>query len=373
MTDNKIIKVLHVVWSVDVGGIREVVLNLCTQQLRNPSLKIGLVIGKKTEDPLHQVMAGNLDVFYAGLKNGRTYNASKLDYLKELMSGYDIIHFHTYNPLIAEAAIRSKKKIVYTVHGNFGFYRKKALPEYLIFFLQRRFLNKRVSYITFNSNFTASVAQKRFGLRKIQKHIIYNGIPVTELKEEPQVSRVKCSLPATPFITGAVCRFVEFKRLDRLITCFARFAENKDTLLVLVGDGPLRHELEKQCEHLDITNKVIFTGFKKKVTEYQNAFDLCVMPSSKEPFGLVAVEFLAQKKPVLVYKDGGGLTEIISGISQQDVVEDDETMTGRMNFYFNNLGHEPAENKEARLHHALKFDIKKMEESFFNLYMQAIE
>ena len=81
---------------------------------------------------------------------------------------------------------------------------------------------------------------------------------------------------------------------------------------------------------------MFFTGFKSNVFDYQSAFDICVFPSQNEPFGLVAVEAYSAHKPVLVFEDGGGLTEIVSRCDSEDIIKDEEDMAIRMQYYYNN-------------------------------------
>ncbi len=365
MQDKKI-NVLHVIWSLHFGGIREMVLNLCREQLKNEALKVSILSGKMPGNENEIFNIDGLEFFFSDLKSGYDLSNSKYRKTKQLMSGFDIIHIHSYNPLLAKAAVKSRKKIIYSEHGNFGFYRKKRAAEIISFLMQKHFLNRKVDFITFNSNFTNAVANQRFGLKHVNKKTIYNGVVVHKFDEKMQESRIKCNLPVDSFIIGMTCRFVEFKRLDRLITCFAQFCNNKNALLVLVGDGPLKPRLEQQCLNLKISEKVFFTGYKKKVTPYQNAFNLCVMPSAKEPFGLVAVELLSLGKPVIVYEDSGGLAEIISGISKEDIVSNNDELISRLEYYYQNKN-TTEQHSEARKNHAQQFDIRFTEDQFFEI------
>ncbi|NOV00121.1 1,4-alpha-glucan branching protein domain-containing protein [Paenibacillus planticolens] len=80
--------------------------------------------------------------------------------------------------------------------------------------------------------------------------------------------------------------------------------------LVIAGSGPMEAELRTQAAHLG--DRVLFTGFiddNYRVQLYQSA-DVCVIPSLYEPFGIVALEAMAYRKPI-VLSDTGGLAEII--------------------------------------------------------------
>lgn len=83
--------------------------------------------------------------------------------------------------------------------------------------------------------------------------------------------------------------------------------------LVAAGAGPMRETLERRASELGLGDRVSFWGFVDdavKKSLYALA-DVCVFPSLYEPFGIVALEAMAARKP-LVVSDAGGLAEIIS-------------------------------------------------------------
>ncbi|MEM7348884.1 MAG: glycosyltransferase, partial [Chloroflexota bacterium] len=88
--------------------------------------------------------------------------------------------------------------------------------------------------------------------------------------------------------------------------------QDNDIRLLIVGDGPLRPTLERQVEHLNLVNKVIFTGFIPEADKpaYYNLADVVVCPSFLEGFGLTAAEAMSCGIPV-VASDAGSLREVV--------------------------------------------------------------
>lgn len=366
MTPDQKIKVCHFIWSLDIGGIREVVLNLVKAQLNNPLITSCLLVGK-TAKTFNTNLLTDIPHFECRLRSGFDLSMKKFFFIRSAMKHADLIHIHTFNPLVALAAVCSRKKIVYTIHGNFSFFRKKSFSEKLNSMLLKAFINRVPDIVTYNSDFTGEVAVRRFGLIKTRHQKIYNGIPLNLIEISMEKAREQLQLPQDAFIIGMVCRFVEFKKLDRLIRAFADFQHGKKTLLVLVGDGPLRTALEDQARESGVKDKVIFTGYKNNPGLYQEAADLCVMPSAMEPFGLVAIEFMSYGKTVIVYSDGGGVVEIVKKSNPDDIVEDNTMLCNRLTYYYNHrqaLFSQAAKQKKL----AAQFDIKIMEQEFFETY-----
>jgi glycosyltransferase involved in cell wall biosynthesis len=360
------ISVVHVIWSANFGGIETLVFDLCAAQKKNPHLKVELLVGKKEGAGLKKLFERDTLVHFAGLKNGLDFSFSKYKKLKKFFSQFDIIHIHSFNFLVAQAAVHSGKKIVFTEHGNFGFGRKKRISDSVNYFLLKRFLRRKVDFISFNSVFTMETAHERYGLEQVNCEVIYNGIDFSNDRAVATPDELKQKLNGR-FVVGTSSRFAGFKRIDRLIRAFAEFQKDKDTILLLVGDGILRKDLEQLVWQLNIRDKTIFTGYRNEVRQLQQLMDVCVFPSENEPFGLVSIEAMSLGKPVLVFRDGGGIAELILQVSEKDVVQDTEALVERMNFYFRNR-EEIETGAYNRIQFAKSFDIKLMEEKFFEVY-----
>lgn len=106
----------------------------------------------------------------------------------------------------------------------------------------------------------------------------------------------------------------EYKKgIDVLIQAFARFNSSKAGLeLWLVGEGPIRGELEQLVRDLDLETRVKFLGSRNRaeIWKLMHQCTLFVLPSRAEPFGIVLLEALACRKPIIATAVGG-IPEII--------------------------------------------------------------
>ena len=93
------------------------------------------------------------------------------------------------------------------------------------------------------------------------------------------------------FCIGHVGRFTEQKNQGFLLEIFYEFLKRRpESVLLLVGDGPLHDELTKKVEELSLTDKVIFAGVHKHSERYYQAMDCFLLPSLYEGLPVVGIE-----------------------------------------------------------------------------------
>lgn len=106
----------------------------------------------------------------------------------------------------------------------------------------------------------------------------------------------------------AVARLVPRKNLTRVVEAFSRLAEQfPDWQLQIVGDGPLRPQLEQQARTLGIAERVDFAGEQEDVYPFYAAADLFVIPSLFEGFPLTMCEAMAHGLPAVGFAACGGV------------------------------------------------------------------
>lgn len=102
------------------------------------------------------------------------------------------------------------------------------------------------------------------------------------------------------FVIGTVGRFVWQKNHEFLLKVFKKTNELlPQTKLVLVGEGPLKNELELLANELGISNSVKFIKNSEKIEDMYQMFDYFVFPSNYEGLGIVAIESQIMGLPTL--------------------------------------------------------------------------
>lgn len=85
------------------------------------------------------------------------------------------------------------------------------------------------------------------------------------------------------------------------------------TKLFIVGDGPLKQELENYTKELKLTDKIIFTGFlgNKEKEKYILDSSIFILPSYTESFGLVLIEAMSYGLPCIAFDSSDGARELL--------------------------------------------------------------
>ena len=138
------------------------------------------------------------------------------------------------------------------------------------------------------------------GLRKYE--FIPNGIDVEKFRFNNEVrNQIRKDLDIEDkLVIGNVGRLCYQKNQEYLLEVFAKLqTQRPDSVLLLVGEGELKAELQQKAEKLGISDRVIFYGVTDKVEELLCAMDIFAFPSRFEGLGIVVVEAQAAGLPVV--------------------------------------------------------------------------
>jgi glycosyltransferase involved in cell wall biosynthesis len=123
-------------------------------------------------------------------------------------------------------------------------------------------------------------------------------------------------------------RFVGAKRIDRFLDVAARVAREHPLQAVLVGDGPLMEEVQATARQLGLDAE--FTGYRMDLQDIVRGFDVEIIPSDTEYFGLAVIEAIQAGHPTFVFADGGGCSEIFDERTGWFICADVEEMAAKI-------------------------------------------
>lgn len=220
---------------------------------------------------------------------------------------FDLIHAHDWMNVSSAIEIRKKLNIpfIYTMHSSeVDRSGGVVIKGSRVLQIERSGLTESDAVITVSRHMRDSLVEL-FKLGSLGKRInvIYNGINLPSSKHRKP--------PAVKLGKGAVLfvgRLTEQKGVECLLLAAKKIIEKlPDENFYVVGKGHLKESLEKFAYLLGIEKNVTFFGFvpDENLGDYYDACKLVVVPSLYEPFGVVPLEAMSHKKPLIVSRDAG--------------------------------------------------------------------
>jgi glycosyltransferase involved in cell wall biosynthesis len=199
-------------------------------------------------------------------------------------------------------------KLVVSVHGADLFPNGEPLPAYP--WTLKRLLQVADAVVAPSHSFLQDCVAT-FPVVARNGLAIHNGIDLEEFPEATDRRDIRPAGGEEYLLCIAAHRTK--KAIDVLLRAFVAIRRHHPAIrLRLVGDGPMRRALEQLARDLSIAHKVDFLGARGRA-EVAKELEGCavfVLPSRAEPFGIVVVEALVRRRPV-VASAAGGIPEII--------------------------------------------------------------
>ena len=264
------------------------------------------------------------------------------------------------------------------------------LPTAIVFYRQmqsgiskRDWFHNRI-YSQLDAVITSTEAMKREMLATTvidadRVHVVPYGVRSNIIKPLPDSLGVKSQfgIPDDAFVVGCIGRFDPQKDQSTLIEAFAAAKLPPNSILVLAGDptpgyAGYAEELGRKVTELGIASRVIFLPFTQHVSRLFPCFDIFVMPSRSETFGLVVIEAMASGIPVIA-TEAGGVPEIIengrTGLLFQP--GDKEALSGHLEQLAASQNLREQYSTQGRQTALERFDYKRQSEKFFDVCREA--
>lgn len=259
---------------------------------------------------------------------------------------FDIIHVHDWlsYPAGIKAKKVSKKPLVAHVHALEYDRCHEAGVNRRIVEIEKAGLEAADKVITV-SKLTKERVMKYYGISSEKIEVVHNGIALGEsLSGQENLESLKKGGKKLVLFTG---RITYQKGVDYLVTAAKKALQiDPKIVFMIVGSGDMLNQIIAQTASLGISDHFYFPGFLrgKELASVYAAADLYVMPSVSEPFGLVALEALAAKVPVILSKQSGA-GEVLNHALKVDFWDTDELANKIASvLHYNSLRHSMIKN-----------------------------
>ncbi|MEK7118589.1 MAG: glycosyltransferase family 4 protein, partial [Patescibacteria group bacterium] len=238
---------------------------------------------------------------------------------------FDVIHAHDWLSFRAgmEAKRISGKPLIVHVHAT-EFDRTGGHPNQYIYDEERRGLHAADCIIAVSQH-TKNVIVEHYGIPYEKVVVVHNGIDAEEHHRAlpPALAHIRATGKKIVLFVG---RITIQKGPDYFIKVAKRVLEfDPNILFVVGGSGDMERQIIRMAADLGLADNVVFAGFVRgeELMRLYRAADLFVMPSVSEPFGLTALEALANGTPILVSKQSG-VSEVLTHALKSDFWDIDD-------------------------------------------------
>lgn len=374
MDSDKKIRVAQVIGITMNGGVEMVAMNYYSHIDRS-KVEFDFLVeseSKITNKETVENLGGHI-VIIPSYKKPFKYMRSLKRIFKE--NKYDIVHsnMNTLSFFTLRAAKKAGIKIR-IAHSHSTSNPKEKLKNIL------KNLLRPLSRVYATEYFACSELAGRylFGDKTFDKGkvtVINNGIDINKFKynEEYNIQlRKELNIDPNTKVIGHVGRFVLQKNHSYLIDIFNEMHKlDSNTKLLLIGDGPLKEEIESKVHNLGLDDNVIFAGTKQDIYKYYSVMNLFIFPSLYEGLGLTGVEAQVSGLYCLVSRNITHELKTTSNIEFLDIKYSPEVWASRAIEVLNNstidrnVAYKPIEGT--------KFDIDNEANKLVGYYQEMME
>jgi len=299
------IKVLYISMGTSFGGIEQLsiqILKNINKDIRIDLLSPNSIPYKNYEKEINKY---NSKVYSFNLK--RKSLREKILYMNRLNkflkdNKYDIVHINSTVFLFSFSTSyickKNKVKVITHAHNNFPISKIKKIFINIL----KPFHEKLVDIKLSCSKQAANLLYRN----NDNVIIIHDGINIDDYKfnsKDRELYRKKLNI-SNKTVYGHTGRFETQKNHELLIDIFYKIQEKeKNSVLLLIGTGSLEDRIKEKVNKLNISDKVLFLGYRQDVNRLLNCMDKFIFPSIYEGLGISIIESQTNGLPTIVSKE----------------------------------------------------------------------
>lgn len=305
-TGTPIRRVMLILQSAAVGGMETHCIDLAAEYVSRGIVVKAIVPEWPQFDQLEErfrragALVGRLDT---DAREGRSAQLRRWLNLVKMQRSFDpdVVHLHTPGAtgglaVLITTRLASRARLVVTEHDVPG--HRTARKD----LVARLSMNRLAHAIVAVSRRNAGLRTQRLGSAPRQFAAVLNGVPVPSISPEErhanrQRVRDQLGIDADRVVIGSLVRLAEGKGLHDLLRAFASVVKQFECELLLVGDGPLRGELEQLAVELHMAGRVHFAGHHAAPAAFLDAMDAFVLAVPVGSMSIALLEAMGRGVP----------------------------------------------------------------------------
>jgi len=251
--------------------------------------------------------------------------------LKKEGCNYDVVCVHDWLSSIAGIIVKNETKVPMAFHVHSTEWgRSGGQGSEVVSHLEWETAQRADRIITVSHAMQEDLT--RHGWSKSKVSVVWNGVdpeyynPNNSKAEEVEAIRNKCGIKPDEKMLLFLGRLTWVKGVRNLVQAIPMVLEEyPNTKLVILGKGEQQNDIIETASRLGISDKVVyrfeFVPEKERILHYAAA-DVCIFPSTYEPFGIVSLEAMSMAKPLIVGAQGvvGFREQVVSSGPDQNGV-----------------------------------------------------
>lgn len=283
-------KVVHVLYSMDMGGIETFLINLLKQNyLSSQGVQMDFLVWKKENKLSEEIKKYNGQILVVNHPKKNFFIFSKQVYA--IFQKYDVVHLHSdfFNGYLAFLAKIANVKVIVSHSHTINDGKESNLYRKIYRKLSRYLILKNAHFLLGCS----TMANQHLYGDCNPAEVIFNGIHVHDFckNKNNNFLREELKIDKNDLILGHIGRFSYEKNHKRLIDIFSELKKLKPNIhLVLVGEGDLKEDILNYVKKKGLEKDVHFLGSRRDIANIMNSLDLFILPSLFEGMPLTVIE-----------------------------------------------------------------------------------
>ncbi len=366
---SKKIRLMMITHNLAIGGLQQVVVNIC-RTINREQFDVTVLCLRSLGEFVPDVEKLGIEVILLPQKFEGVDYLSFLKVAKILRDRkIDVIHTHNTQPLIdgtLGALLAGVKHIVHTDHSReFPDKKRYMFAEWLV----SHFVYRMVGVSPTTSH--DLMKYERISPKKVTT--VLNGINELYLNETVDRHTKKRELGITgdgPVI-GLGVRLTKQKGITYLLRAMPEIIRQyPDVTLVIAGEGDIEEKLKKEASDLGVAKNTLFIGPRLDMSEVVKVLDLYVLPSLWEGLPMVLLEAMSAGCPIVATNVGGSHIAVIDGESGSLVApKDSKALEGEIIRLLGDKQLRDGYAKRGRELFTSRFTARAMTSQYENLYL----
>ena len=307
LTQNKPL-IVHVVISLDTGGLERFVIDL----IRTTSINYNFILVSLERSGVLADSCKDIEIISLDMPPG--FHIKTFFKLADIMRKNKAVLVHTHNEKAQlYGSIAGKLAGVPVIHTKHGKNQTDFRTQ-----LRNKFASLFCDVIVGVSSDASEQCIKDEKICKNKVITILNGIDTEQFKPDCSTSTIRSefNIPLGIPVIGTVARLAPVKDQSSLLeACDILKQKGIIFILLIVGDGQLRQQLEAQVTASGLNDTVVFTGMRNDIPALMNAMDIFALSSLSEGISLTLLEAMACELPIVATAVGGNPEVVIDGVT----------------------------------------------------------